>query len=112
MTRKQWKSIVTCYTVSKFRETRDITQAELTLDITDHHKIKVDYCTDYPILKQLILMQMLPSSTIQPKAAMHFAVFEKLMSLKLYGSLSNFAFVKSQNADNLLLSNYGENDVS
>lgn len=55
---------------------------------------------------------MLPSSTIQPKAAVHFAVFEKLMSLKLHGSISNYAFVKTQNVDNLLLSNYGENDVS
>ena len=65
-----------------------------------------------PLLKKLVLMQMLPSSTIQPKAAVHFAVSEKLMSLKLHGNISNYAFVKTQNVDNLLLSNYGENDVS
>jgi len=51
-------------------------------------------------------MQMLPSSTVSPKVAIHFAVFEKLQSLKLHGYMSNYAFVKSQNNDNLILADY------
>lgn len=48
-------------------------------------------------------MQMLSSSTVYLKVAIHFAVFEKLMSLKLNGYISNYAFVKTQNQDNFPL---------
>ncbi|KAL9549095.1 hypothetical protein MBANPS3_005385 [Mucor bainieri] len=77
----------------------------------NHVKISVDHCLHHPILKTLILMHMLPSSTIQPKAAIHFAVFEKLMSLRMTGNLSNYAFVRTQNVDNLFLSNPDESKV-
>ncbi|KAL9539761.1 hypothetical protein MBANPS3_010080 [Mucor bainieri] len=74
-----------------------------------HIRIKVEHCNHHSLVKKLMLMQMLPSSTAIPKVAIHFAVFDKLMSLKLNGYLSNYAFVKVQNSDNLVLSYYGQN---
>ncbi|KAL7312941.1 hypothetical protein PS15m_008644 [Mucor circinelloides] len=74
-----------------------------------HASFKLKYCDEHPILKTFLLMQMLPSSTVlSPKVAIHFAVFEKLQSIKLHhGYMSNnYAFVKSQNNDNLILANY------
>ncbi|KAL7329932.1 hypothetical protein PS15p_212275 [Mucor circinelloides] len=71
-----------------------------------HTSFKLKYCDEHPIMKTLLLMQMLPSSTVSPKVAIHFAVFEKLQSLKLHGYMSNYAFVKSQNKDNLILADY------
>ncbi|GAN09281.1 conserved hypothetical protein [Mucor ambiguus] len=71
-----------------------------------HTSFTFKHCDEHPILKILLLMQMLPSSTVYPKVAIHFSVFEKLMSLKMSGYMSNHAFVKSQNNDNFLLANY------
>lgn len=71
-----------------------------------HTPFTFKHCNEHPILKTLLLMQMLPCSTVSPKTAIHFAVFEKLQSLKLNGSISNYAFVKSENSDNFLLANY------
>lgn len=85
---------------------------QTNLQLAGHVRINVEHCDHHSLLKKLMLMQMFPSSTITPKSAMHFAVFEKLMSLKLNGYISNYAFVKTQNADNLLLCNYGMNGVS
>lgn len=104
------KSTAICSTVCKLITLQNEYQTKLQL--TGHVKIKVEYCDHHSLLKKLMLMQMLPSSTITPKSAMHFAIFEKLMSLKLNGYISNFAFVKTQNVDNLLLCNYGMNGVS
>ncbi|KAI8636279.1 hypothetical protein BD408DRAFT_438053 [Parasitella parasitica] len=78
----------------------------LKLILKGHQEFTFEYCDHQPILKTLTLMQMLPSSTELPKIAIHFAVFEKLASLKLNGYLSNYAFVKSQNSDNHFLCNF------
>ncbi|KAL9546848.1 hypothetical protein PS6_007444 [Mucor atramentarius] len=61
-------------------------------------KFSVSYCSHQPLLETLVLSQMLPTSTEQPRSAVHFSIFEYGNIAKLDGSVSNHGFVKIYNS--------------
>ncbi|KAK4518574.1 phenylalanyl-tRNA synthetase alpha subunit, mitochondrial [Mucor velutinosus] len=61
-------------------------------------KFSVSYCDHQSLLETLVLCQMLPTSTQQPKSAIHFSVFEYGNIAKLDGYVSNHGFTKIYNS--------------
>lgn len=66
----------------------------------------VNYCVHCTLLETLMLMQILPTSTISPENRVYFAVFEFLKDLKMNAFVSNHGFRKAMNSYNLTLSSY------
>ncbi|KAL9536535.1 hypothetical protein MBANPS3_012585 [Mucor bainieri] len=70
---------------------------------------KVEYCIHQTLLESLLMSQMMPTSTISPKSAVHFSVFESMIDQRLHAYSSISGFVKANNATNLRLSSFDTN---
>lgn len=67
-----------------------------------HFEATVEYCRAHrPLLKTLVMLQVLPSATNSPKSAIHFSVFEFATFAKLDGYMSNHAISKVLNNYNM-----------
>ncbi|KAI8327779.1 hypothetical protein EDC96DRAFT_587037 [Choanephora cucurbitarum] len=56
-------------------------------------EIEIEHCKCNPLIKQLLLKQMMPNEIESPRRALHFAMLEYLHHLKMIGQISNHCFV-------------------
>jgi hypothetical protein len=55
------------------------------------------------------MSQMMPTSTVFPKSAVHFSLFEAMVDNSLNAYSSVYGFIKANNATNLRLASFNPN---
>jgi hypothetical protein len=76
-------------------------KTHVTFSMLYHQVIaEVGYCNCRSLVNELIKNQFMPTSTKNPRNAIHFAVFDEFHLYKMKGHVSNHSFVKTYNRGN------------
>ncbi|KAL0137073.1 hypothetical protein V8B55DRAFT_1161729 [Mucor lusitanicus] len=81
------------------------------LHLSGHEQVTIQHCDCRGLVEALLLMQMIPSSSVTPRTGIHFGLLDYLHLLKMGSQVSNQAFTDITN-QSIAMSQHGPKKMS